>query len=231
MIALYFGLPGCGKSTLMAKMAYKATRKGSRYKNVYVNFPVTVDGVKRIYWDDIGTYNLHDGLVLLDEASVGAISNRAFGARSKKSDNDRIIEWFMMHRHACCDIILFTQRWDGVDASIRKGLLDRVYYIYKPLFTGWFRSKYYQIPYDIIIPDPKDGNGEKLGEIVQGYCKPGLIGRLFNGGTIYRPKYYKYFDSFYMPYLPELPEERTFHKTIELPKETGKSRKKIRKKA
>lgn len=227
MIALYFGLPGCGKSTLMAKMAYQASKKHSRYKNVYVNFPISVDGVQRIYWDDIGKYNLHDGLVLLDEASVGAISNRAYGNKGKKTDNDRIIEWFMMHRHASVDVILFTQRWDGVDASIRKGLLDRVYYIYKPFFTGWFRSKYYQIPYDIIIPDAKGGNGEKLGEIVQGYCKPGLFGRIFNGGTVYRPRYYKLFDSFYMPYMPELPEDRRFHKELIMPeKEKGQSRKK-----
>lgn len=228
-ISLYFGLPGSGKSTLMAKMALKATSKRSPYKNVYVNFPVNVEGVKRIYWDDIGRYNLHDGLILLDEASVGSISNRAYGNKGKKSDNDRIIEWFMMHRHAKTDIVLFSQRWDGVDASIRKGLLDRVYLIYKPLFTGWFRSKYYQIPYDIIIPDQKGGNGEKLGEIIQGYCKPNLLQRIFCGGSVFRPRYYKLFDSFFMPELPELPEERTYHKIITMSEK--KNKKNERKKA
>lgn len=222
MVALYFGLPGCGKSTLMSKFALQAMRS-KRYKNVYVNFPIAVDGVTRIYWSDIGTYNLHDGLVLLDEASVGAISNRSYGNKGKKNDNDRIVEWFMMHRHANCDVYLFTQRWDGVDASIRKGLLDRVFYIYKPLLTGLWWSKYYRIPYDIIIPDPKDGNGEKLGEIVQGYCKPGLIGRIFCG-RIFRPRYYKLFDSWIMPSLPELPEGRVFHKEVKLT-EKGRSRK------
>lgn len=223
MVSLYFGLPGCGKSTLMTKLAYKAV-KSNRYKNVYCNFPIQIDGVIRIYWSDIGQYNLHDGLVLLDEASVGAISNRSFGNKGKKNDNDRIVEWFCMHRHANCDVILFTQRWDGVDAQIRKGLLDRVYYIWKPFFTGWFRSKYYRIPYDIIIPDPKDGNGEKLGEIVQGYCKPGLLGRILCG-SVFRPKYYKFFDSWHMPYLPELPEGRTYHTVTEI-HEKGTSRKK-----
>lgn len=208
----------------MTKFAYKAV-KSRKYKNVYVNFPIQIDGVTRIYWSDIGNYNLHDGLVLLDEASVGAISNRSFGNKSKKTDNDRIVEWFCMHRHANCDVFLFTQRWDGVDAQIRKGLLDRVFYIWKPLLTGFWKSKYYRIPYDIIIPDEKHGNGEKLGEIVQGYCKPSLFGRIFCG-SVWRPRYYKYFNSWIMPPLPELPEGRVYHTVTEIP-EKGRSRKQV----
>lgn len=202
-VCLYFGLPGCGKTTLMAKFAKRALNPHSRYKYVYSNVNMELDGLIKIDVSDIGKYNIHDGLVLIDEATIG-MSNRAHKDLPKT-----LINWFLMHRHYNTDVFLFTQRWDGVDKTIRV-ITDRVYYIWKPLLTGWFQSRYYQIPYDIIIPDPKNGNGEKLGEIVQGYCKPGLLGRLMARRLI-RPLYYRYFDSWEAPTLPELPSNRIFH--------------------
>ena len=84
------------------------------------------------------------------------------------------------------------------------------------MLSGKLFSRYYRVPYGIIIPDPKQGS-EKLGEIVQGYCKPGLFGRIF-GGWIFRPLYYKYFDSWEAPLLPALPKGRTYQS--EPPEET-----------
>lgn len=106
----------------------------------------------------------------------------------------------------------YTQQWDGVDRKIRV-ITDRVFYIYKGIFTGKWFSRYYRVPYGIIIPDPKNSS-EKLGEIIQGYAKPGLIGRIF-GGWIFRPKYYKLFDSWEAPRLPDLPRGRTYENVKE----------------
>ncbi len=95
-------------------------------------------------------------------------------------------------------------KWDGVDRKIRV-ITDRVYYMYKTPILGRWISKYYRIPYGIIIPDPHSKNsGEKLGDIVQGYCKPGFFQRLFCH-RIWRPKYYRYFDSWEAPKLPKPP--------------------------
>ena len=77
--------------------------------------------------------------------------------------------------------------------------------MYKTPVLGRWISKYYRIPYGIIIPDPHSKNsGEKLGDIVQGYCKPGFFQRLFCH-RIWRPKYYRYFDSWEAPKLPDPP--------------------------
>lgn len=197
MVSLFFGLPGSGKTTIMTQIALKWSKK-KRYDNIYCNVKIAVPGVTYIDNDCIGKYCLRDCLLLIDEATLFADS-RAFKSFTKDK-----LQYFLEHRHYRCDIYLFTQQWDGVDRKIRV-ITDRVYYVYKPLLTGHWISKYYRIPYGIIIPDKKDG-GEKLGEIIQGYCKPSLLVRML-ATKVYRPKYYKYFDSFECPYLPPLPAE------------------------
>lgn len=196
-VQLYFGLPGCGKTTLMASKAYKAVM-GKKYMNVYSNVHMSIPGVTYIDNDCIGKYDLSDGLILIDEATLFA-DNRAY----RSFDSGKLM-YFLEHRHFNVDIILFTQQWDGVDRKIRV-ITDRVYYVYKRGLLRRWVTKYYRIPYGIIIPDPnKAQGGEKLGEIIQGYCKPGFLLRLFSP-RIFRPRWYKYFDSWERPHLPSLP--------------------------
>lgn len=196
-ISLYFGLPGCGKTTMLAKLAYQAVRDG-KYAHVYTNVEMNIPGVTFIDNECIGQYNLSDCLLLIDEATLFADS------RAYKSFDKGKLEFFLLHRHYNADIALFTQQWDGVDRKIRV-ITDRVYYIYKTVLTGRWISKCYRIPYGIIIPDPKKG-GEKLGEIIQGYARPPWYVRLF-AMRIYRPRYYKYFDSWEQLPMQELPEK------------------------
>lgn len=198
-VSLYFGLPGCGKTTLLSALAVKGLRKRSPYKNVYCNVKLNITGLTYIELSDLGKYNISDGLVLIDEATL------QFDSRDYKNFHKSTLTFFLLHRHYNVDIVLFTQQWDGVDRKIRV-ITDRVFYVYKGIFLGHWFTRYYRVPYGIIIPDPKQG-GEKLGEIVQGYAKPGLIGRLF-GGWMFRPFYYKYFDSWEAPQLPPLPRGR-----------------------
>lgn len=185
----------------MASLAKKGLRKKSPYKHVYCNVRLNLEGIYYIYNEDLGKYDISDGLVLIDEATL------EFDSRDYKNFSKRLITFFLLHRHYNLDIVLFTQQWDGVDRKIRV-ITDRVYYIYKGFFTGHWISRWYRVPYGIIIPDPKK-NQEKLGEIVQGYAKPGFIGRLF-GGFCFRPLYYKYFDSWEAPKLAPLPRGRVF---------------------
>lgn len=210
-VSLYFGLPGCGKTTMLAKLAIKGVNCG-RYLNVYSNVQLNIPGVTLIDNSCIGQYELRDCLLLIDEATLFADS------RDYKNFSKGRLSYFLEHRHRNADIILFTQQWDGVDRKIRT-ITDRVYYIKKGLLFGRWFSSCYRIPYDIIIPDPKKNNGgEKLGEIVQGYCKPPFLVRLF-ALRVFRPQYYKYFDSWELIELPPLPSdyqsipfERTFRR-------------------
>lgn len=199
MIKLFFGLPGAGKTTILASIAaqYAKPFKKNPYRNVYSNVHLSIPGVTYIDNHCIGNYLLKDSLILIDEATLFADS------RAYKEFDKQKLSFFLQHRHYNCDVFLFTQQWDGVDRKIRV-ITDRVYYVYKGKFFGRWWSSYYRIPYGIIIPDKKVG-GEKLGEIIQGYCKPDIFTRLFSK-KVWRSKYYKYFDSWEAPELPPLPD-------------------------
>lgn len=208
-ITLKFGLPGCGKTTLMCYDALRGIRS-KRYEHIYCNVPISVPGVTHIDNSCIGKYNLHDGLILIDEATIFADS------REFKSFGKEKVEYFLLHRHFNVDIILYCQQWDAVDKKIRT-ITDRVYYVYKGIWTGHWITNYYRIPYGIIIPDPNKANGgEKLGDIVQGYAKPNFFVRLFCTKRLYRPKYYKYFDSWEKPPRPALPDKYHTYTHVEL---------------
>lgn len=209
-ISLFFGLPGAGKTTILAKLALDAKRKG-KYQHVYTNVAMSVPGVTIIENDDIGERQLENCLLLIDEATLFADS-RAYKSFSKEK-----IEFFLLHRHYNVDIVLFTQQWDAVDRKIRT-ITDRVYYVYKGFWTRKWISSYYRIPYGIIIPDPRK-TGDKLGEIVQGYSKPPWYIRLF-AVRVWRPKYYQYFDSWEAKKLKALPEARTTIPVADTPKTT-----------
>lgn len=197
-VSLYFGLPGAGKTTLMCYKALKGV-KDKRYLHVYGNVKMKIDGYTYIDNDCIGKYDLSNCLILIDEATLFADS------RAYKSFDRGKLEYFLEHRHFNADILLFTQQWDGVDRKIRV-ITDRVYYVFKGKLLGHWISTFYRIPYGIIIPDAnKKNSGEKLGEIIQGYCKPNMLVRIF-APKLFRPKYYKYFDSWEHKELKSLPD-------------------------
>lgn len=212
MISLYFGLPGCGKTTMLAKLALEAdmriekdkklVAKGKKaicpYKHIYGNIPLTgLKNYTQILFDWLGRYEICDALILIDEATIEVDS------RDYKGFKKHTKEFMLLHRHYNVDIAFFTQQWDGIDKKIRV-ITDKVFYLYKGFFTRKWFTRMYRVPYGIIIPDPKKDGSDKLGEIVQGYCKPDLITRLFSP-WLYRPRYYQFFDSWDRPSLPILP--------------------------
>lgn len=195
-ISLFFGLPGCGKTTLLTKFALRGVRKRRLYSGgVYSNVHMSVPGYTYIDNECVGRYDLHDCLILIDEATLFANS------RDYKSFSADLLAYIVQHRHFNCDIMFFSQRWNSLDLNIRL-LTQRVYYVRK----GFIRrgiTKYYRVPYGILFPSKKT-EGEKYGEILEGYSRPGLISWLF-AGRCKRKKYYKFFDSYDRYYLPPLP--------------------------
>lgn len=193
-VSLYFGLPGCGKTTILSYLAVKAV-KDPKYQNVYSNVELNIPGVIFVTDECIGTYELHDGLLLIDEATLFADS------RDFKNFSKGRLEYFLKHRHRNIDIVLFTQQWDGVDRKIRV-ITDRVFYVFKGVILGKWFSTIWKVPYKVMFPDPKS---DRAGEIIMGYVKPPLLVRLFSK-KIFRPPLYKYFDSWELTPLEALPD-------------------------
>lgn len=186
MISGYFGLPGCGKSTFLSKFAQHYISLG--YK-VYVHKDSPVDGCYLFDWLDLGRYDMSNSVILIDEISLKA-DNRDY-----KNLKEHIKQFFILHRHYHCDIIWFTQQYDGVDRKIRE-LTTCLYYIRS---AGLFS---YAVRIDRFIWVNKE-----MKQIVVGYKISNFFRILFawlNGSLklCFRPKYYRYFDSFEAPELP-----------------------------
>lgn len=190
MITCYFGLPGCGKSTLLASIAQKELkriRKGkSKYRMVLSNY--YIKGCHRITFDMIGKFDMSECLILLDEITLDADS------RDFKQFKHNTKEFMILHRHYFCDIIYVTQQYDGVDRKIRE-LTAELFYMRKAGPVTYSTAIYRKLTIS------------EEGEIRMGYQLPSLM-KIFsdpknNLRFVFRPRWYKYFDSFDAPKLEE----------------------------
>lgn len=186
MVTGYFGLPGSGKTTFLTRLARRQLRKiakgKSSYTHVLTNF--YCEGCERVDYKDLGHFNIENAYILLDEITLDADS------RNFKQFDEAHKHFFLMHRHYGCDVVYFTQQYDGVDKKIRD-ITSNLYFVKKRLmFT--VATKIYRT-LDI---------NEMTKEIVQGYRFANWFEKWFLGGThqiCYRPKWYKYFDSWDRP--------------------------------
>nr|CDL65874.1 unnamed protein product [uncultured bacterium] len=194
MISGYFGLPGCGKTTFLASIAQKELRrikKGkSKYKKVYTNF--WCDGCLRIDYKHLGNFDISDALILLDEITLDADS------RNFKQFDEAHKYFFLLHRHYNCDLIYFTQFYDGVDKKIRD--ITNILWHVKRVGPFSIARQIFRI-LDI---------NEQTKEIVQGYRFSNFFELLFLHPfrICYRPLWYKYFDSFERKELPEFKDHK-----------------------
>ena len=196
-VSRYFGLPGCGKTTTLTMLVFKAMKSG-KYRFIYGNVELKIHGYIYVPFSCFGIFDMVDCLYVIDEAMVEA------GDRDYKNFDKCKLERFVKHRHDNMDIVLFSQEADGIDKKIRS-ITDRMYYVKKGLLLGHWISTIYRIPYKILWPDAHTA-GENVGRIVMGYAKPNILARLF-ARRLYRPKYYPYFDSWERTPLPPLPDQ------------------------
>lgn len=125
---VYFGVPGSGKTTFAAYLAKKAQKKG---KKVYSN--VDIKGCYAIEKDDIGKYDISNGLLLFDEAGID-YENRRF-----KEFGSDAVKFYKKHRHYNLDVVMFSQDLD-MDLKLRK-LATRYYLIRKSFFPFFISRK------------------------------------------------------------------------------------------
>ena len=177
---MIFGLPGSGKTTYLTKKAIKALKKGN-YKGmpverVYTNWAVNYPGIYRLNWDKLGYEQYEKCLILIDEISLFCDS------RKWKDNLDKAkMAFFKLYRHYRTQIIVCSQSYDDADKKIRS-LADEYYQI-TPCPFGLSRVR--SISREQVV----------YGKIDEGYYLRGF------GSWIFRPRYYKYFDSYEAPQL------------------------------
>lgn len=187
MITCYFGVPGVGKTTLLAKFARKELKRiangKSKYDRVYTNFECP--DCYKITFKDLEEHKVYNGLILLDELMLDA-DNRNF-----KTFPLGIRDFLTLHRKLGVDIIYATQAYDKVDTKIR-ALTQDLWYMSKsviPFLCEFTVAK--RIYRTISIT-------ELNGELVMGYRFANILERFFvsNYKVVFRRFYYKFFDSF-----------------------------------
>lgn len=130
MMTGIFGLPGSGKSMLLAGCADSALHgkpfrvgrnilHNGKYKHVLTNFPMT--GCEKLEFDCLGKYSITDSLILIDEIMMYADS------RNFKTFSDDLKFFFSQHRKLGLDIVWTSQSYDDSDKKIR-GLTDKYFY-------------------------------------------------------------------------------------------------------
>lgn len=174
---IYFGLPGAGKSTYAAFLAYHDMKKG---RAVYSNFPI-IGAFALDATNDLGKVNVSNGRVIIDEAGV------EFNSRNYKNMSQDIIHFMKYHRHYDCIVDVFSQSPDDMDITIRR-LAYNCYWIKKSILPRFI----YLIPI-VRTLDVVDGDIKTCYVI-----RKGLLNRKY----VYCPKYWRMFNTLSHEELP-----------------------------
>lgn len=181
-VIVYFGVPGSGKTTLAAKIAYKNAKRGIK---TYSNVPIM--GTLLINSSDIGKVDISDGDMILDEAAID------FNNRSYKTMPKCTIEWFKLHRHyGIGNIHVFSQSYEDMDITLRR-LQTVMYRLTRTVIPGVFMTRRIGVSIDI----DKDTH-----QVIERYRWSGLP--RFHVGW----RYWSMFNSWAAPALPVSDFER-----------------------
>lgn len=183
MVVGVFGLPGMGKTTMLTAAAQHSLNGRSflglpAHDKVYTNFECP--GCYRLDFDKLGKYKFENALIIIDEIMLYADS------RDFKSFSDDLKYFFSHQRHVNLDILWCSQMYDDCDKKIR-GLTDHYYLLEKMSI----------LPISIVKPILR-----KLGAMNNKFCDTIYMGAPISWTFIWRPKYYKMFDSFTYKDLP-----------------------------
>lgn len=175
---IYFGVPGCGKSTFAAWLSKGRLKKG---KTVHSN--VDIKGCYEVTKEDLGVYDISDTLLILDEAGID-FDNRNF----KNNMPLHRLNFFKKHRHYNVDIAVFSQDFEDMDKKLRK------------LATRYFLIRKSWVPFCIsrkMIGKKIDINKD-TGEIIERYYFV-----MFSRRLIFAPLVWKMFNTHERELLPK----------------------------
>lgn len=128
-------------------------------------------------FEQLGKRDFHDCLMLIDEISLLA------DCRNFKDFNKDLVYFFSNHRHYNIDIVICGQNFSDADKKIRN-IADSLYYIKRSIIPHC--SSVRRIAKSFEVCDT----------IIDGYKLVGLP------QLVFRPFYYKMFDSFVRRKLP-----------------------------
>lgn len=185
-LIMVFGKKGSGKTTFLAKTAYKYIRKGRPvYSTVYVPGAYLFDVNK------IGTMGFpSNSVIFIDE--VGMIwDNRNF-----KQFRTDVRDYFKLQRHYNHTVYLFSQTFD-IDVKLRN-LTDCMYLV--RCHMGWL-SVAKKIKRDIVLVEPTGESEARIADSLE--FEPFWL-NLFGAKAVqftFIPRWIKLFDSFEAPEL------------------------------
>lgn len=175
-LAIWFGLPGSGKTTIAAAISKKSSLP------TYANFPLAgaykLDPLK-----DLGVYDIQDAQIIIDEAGI-EYNNRSYKSMPKEN-----IEWLKYHRHAGCSVDVFSQSYDDMDITLRR-LAYELYFVRRSRIPGVVTALPIRRSIDI---------DKTTHQIVDAYSFDPALLRPFTARRFIGKKYWNMFDTYSLP--------------------------------
>ncbi|MBR3843892.1 MAG: hypothetical protein IKM39_00115 [Clostridia bacterium] len=191
MFRLFFGSPGCGKTTLAVALIYKDRKRRKPYYDYhFTNFDCSI--ARNFNAVGLGSWTFPKySYVAFDESGV------VFNGRQFKKMSADFMEWAKEHRHYSVDADFFSQTWSDTDKVIRD-LATEIWHLKK--IGPWTLCRRIKKKVDI---------DEQTHQPMDMFFKSKMLKRFlpfpFNERSffvIFRPKYYKYFDTHERKNLP-----------------------------
>lgn len=194
-ITLIIGNIGSGKSTVGTAIAQKCIKKGIR---VFTNYPCPNCYKYSDY--DLGKFDTKGSVVILDEAGISFDNRTSTSASTNKMSPERV-KWLKLIRHfidesgRSCKLIVISQSLDFDKKFIV--LAQDIFFVTK----SWLKTSKCTLVKRRVGIDPNTNTLQDMFIECKGFAG---IGKNFR---IYRPRWYKYFDSFAADPLPDTHKE------------------------
>ena len=182
----YIGMPGSGKTTFCAYIVSLCLKANVK---VYSNVPIL--GAFPFTKDEFGKYDMSEAVIIIDEGSL-FYDNRNFD----KNFNDNSLSYLKLLRHRHNNILIFSQSID-VDVKFVR-MSTSIFYLSRGIFNFTNVCHVRRV-----VDVNKDTH-----KFEDFYYKPSGLVKFITSKHIFRPLYYKYFDSYDAPKLPNFPSSR-----------------------